>query len=189
MDAKTLCLGILIKGDASGYEIRKAFEDGPFNHFFDVGFGSIYPALTRLADEGLVSYRAEAQEKRPAKKVYSITAEGRMAFIETLKEPLGRDKIRSEFLFLMSFADLLPARHVEQSIDSRIAQLREKIEHMESGTCAESDYCHRFVHGFGLALYRAMADYLEENRHVLVGEVLKSESDTPEVPLTVAAAQ
>ena len=30
MDVKTLCLGILNRGDATGYEIKKACEDGPF---------------------------------------------------------------------------------------------------------------------------------------------------------------
>src|SRR3546814_8991519 len=33
MDAKTLCLGVLSRGAASGYEIKKAFEEGPFSHF------------------------------------------------------------------------------------------------------------------------------------------------------------
>ena len=108
MDAKTLCLGMLTRGEASGYEIRKAFEDGPFHHFFDVGYGSIYPALGRLDDAGLVSCRAEAQDKRPDKKVYSITPDGQQAFVEGLMEPPAADKLRSEFLFLLFFAGMLP---------------------------------------------------------------------------------
>ena len=52
MDARTLCLGALELGDASGYEIKKLYEEGDLSHFYAVGFGSIYPALTRLV-EGL----------------------------------------------------------------------------------------------------------------------------------------
>ncbi|MCZ6511637.1 MAG: PadR family transcriptional regulator, partial [Alphaproteobacteria bacterium] len=48
MDTKTLCLGVLTHGDASGYEIKKALEDGPFGHIQEIGFGSIYPALAKL---------------------------------------------------------------------------------------------------------------------------------------------
>ena len=76
MDIKTTCLGVLMLGDASGYEIRKSFEEGPFSHFAEGGFGSIYPALTKLTKEGLVTCTAHQQEKRPAKKVYHITDAG-----------------------------------------------------------------------------------------------------------------
>ncbi len=77
MDVRTICLGILTRGDATGYEIKKLFEDDGYQHFVEASFGSIYPALNRLTEEGLVSVRAEAQEKRPDRKVYSITPAGR----------------------------------------------------------------------------------------------------------------
>ena len=54
MDTKSICLAVLCQGDTTGYEIKKAFEEGPFSFFQDVSFGSIYPALTRALDEGLV---------------------------------------------------------------------------------------------------------------------------------------
>ena len=71
MDVRTICLGILTRGDATGYEIKNLFEDDGYQHFVEASFGSIYPALNRLTEEGLVSVRAEAQEKRPDRKVYS----------------------------------------------------------------------------------------------------------------------
>jgi PadR family transcriptional regulator AphA len=177
MDAKTLCLGILTQREASGYEIHKAFEEGPFRHFFDVGYGSIYPALNRLAEDGFVSCRAEAQEKRPAKKVYSITAQGRLAFVDALLEPPAPDKLRSEFLFLLFFAELMPVRQIEQVVDKRIGDLRDRIAQMESGSYAQDGHCLSFVHGYGLAIYKAMADYLEANKHVLLSEALRAEID------------
>jgi len=39
MDVKTLCLGVLNRGEASGYEIKKQCEEGPFSHFYAAGFG------------------------------------------------------------------------------------------------------------------------------------------------------
>src|SRR3546814_11137191 len=68
MDAKTLCLGVLSRGAASGYEIKKAFEEGPFSHFHQASFGSIYPALNALSADGPVAVRAQAQQKRPQRK-------------------------------------------------------------------------------------------------------------------------
>ncbi|HUD52482.1 hypothetical protein [Parvibaculum sp.] len=34
------------------------FEDGPFSHFLDASYGSIYPALTRLTAESKVTCEA-----------------------------------------------------------------------------------------------------------------------------------
>ena len=51
MDIRTLCLGILTFGDATGYEIKKRLE-GPMRHYYDASFGSIYPALAGLKRDG-----------------------------------------------------------------------------------------------------------------------------------------
>ena len=64
MDVRTICLGILTRGDATGYEIKKLFEDDGYQHFVEASFGSIYPALNRLTEEGYVSVREESQEKQ-----------------------------------------------------------------------------------------------------------------------------
>ncbi len=40
MDVKTVCLGMLTDGAASGYDLKKQFESS-FGHFFAAGYGSI----------------------------------------------------------------------------------------------------------------------------------------------------
>ncbi len=166
MDAKTLCLAVLSRGDASGYEIKKTLEDPPFSHFQDTGFGSIYPALGSLAKNGLVSGRAMPQDKRPDKKVYSITAAGRTALIEALGTPPGPDRFRSDFLFALFLADQISGAQLRRLIDDRIAFYEERISAMESrieGAC-QIEPGPAFVHGFGLALYQSARDYLRANR-------------------------
>ena len=100
MDVRTFCLGILALKDSSGYEIKKTLE-GSFSHFYDASFGSIYPALNKLADEQLVEATEVSQGGRPAKKVYSITAAGRIALMEALERPAKQDRVRSEFMVQM----------------------------------------------------------------------------------------
>ena len=68
MDIKTLCLGVLSRCDATGYEIKKAFEEGPFGHIHAASFGAIYPALGALSDAGMVLGTEMAQEKRPDRR-------------------------------------------------------------------------------------------------------------------------
>lgn len=171
MDIKTLCLGVLSRGDATGYEIKKAFEEGPFGHIHAASFGAIYPALSMLSDTGMVVGTEMAQEKRPDKKVYAITERGRAAFFEALMMPPDADKVRSDFLFILFFAQLLPAPRLATLIDQRIAWYRGCLERMESCGCHDGPPGERFVHGLGVAVYRAAADYLTANRDRLLDEV------------------
>ena len=92
MNVRTLCLGVLSSGEASGYEIKKEIEEGLFSHFIDASYGSIYPALTQLAGEGLVTVRAEEQSGKPDKKVYAVTPKGLDTLARSISVIPGRDK-------------------------------------------------------------------------------------------------
>jgi DNA-binding PadR family transcriptional regulator len=164
MDVRTICLGILTRGDSTGYEIRKQFEDGGYQHFVEASFGSIYPALSRLTDEGLVSVREEAQQKRPDRKVYSITQAGRTAFIGALMKRLPEDKHRSPFAFAMLFADLLPPERVRVMTDEYINRCRDKLDHIAEHDTPDAAPGERFVMGLGRAIFVAMLDYLDAHR-------------------------
>jgi DNA-binding PadR family transcriptional regulator len=171
MDVRTICLGILTLGDATGYEIRKVFSDGAIGEVYDANFGSIYPALNRLTDEGLVVCTAHAQEGRPDKKVYSITAAGRTVFAAALMRAPAPDRFRSEFVVTLLFAHLLPRAKVRQLLDDRIAHHRAEIDRLDAISREGSDdfVNSPFMVGFGLAHHRAALTYLVENRHLLEG--------------------
>lgn len=117
MNVRTLCLSILYEKDATGYEIRQMSVDDECAYFVEASFGSIYPALARLEDDGLLTSRTEQQDGKPAKKVYSITEAGRIAFVQELHEPLGDDVFRSPFLLFARHAHLLPRSLVEARVN------------------------------------------------------------------------
>lgn len=173
MDAKTVCLAVLSQGEASGYEIRKSVEDGPFGHIQDIGFSSIYPALSRLREDGLVTVTELAQEGRPDKKIYRLTSEGRLALLSALQEPTEQDRTRSDFLFRMLFADILPPSVTEYMIDARLEEIQSTLARIEARN--EDGFENAgtaFVNGFAAAVQRAMADYIEEHRYELVAAAL-----------------
>ena len=108
MNIRTLCLGILSFREATGYEIKKMVEDGMFSHFIDASYGSIYPALTQMLNEGLLTVRAEEQSGKPDKKVYAITARRAAPALAEAVDVFPRpDKFKSEFLFQMLLMDQL----------------------------------------------------------------------------------
>ncbi len=173
MDTKTLCLGVLSQGAASGYEIKKRFERA-YSHFYQAGFSSIYPALGRLMTDGLVACQTESQDKRPDKKVYRITAAGRLALVNELSKLPGDDRYRSEFLVVMMFCELLPPRLLHEVIERYLADQRERLEHVESCRAASGmDSGSQFVTGFGVAVHKAIVDYVTENRHLVEGAAFK----------------
>ena len=172
MDAKTLCLGALMHGKASGYEIRKLFEGGPFSPIYDVSYGSIYPALTRLLDEEWATCCVAKQDGRPDKKVYSITPGGRAAFLNGLASTPAPDKMQSEMLFILSFGDHLPRADVIKLVDRYISNYEARIAAIHN--CADDTVLpavRRFVHNFGIAVYETALDYLRTHRADLTEEL------------------
>ena len=168
MDIKTLCLGVLTMGDASGYEIKKMFETGPFAYFHHAGFGSIYPALNRLSDEGLVTFTQLTPRGRPDKKVYSLTEAGRVAFREALAKTPAPDKIRSDSLVLLMFAHLLGEDRCRQVYDDYLEGYRRLVDEMLAKDLTGAPPGRQFVHGFGLSIYRAIVQYMDGHRHLLM---------------------
>lgn len=185
-----LCLGVLSLGEASGYDIRKLFEEGGFRHFMAAGYGSIYPALTRLTKDGLIDCRTETQEKRPDRKVYSITAAGQERFQIALGQLPARDSFRSEFIFMMIYPHLLTRNRISALIDQRIIHfeqcLAEFHDDLENHGCR--DQCQdnwetsgaEFALRNGIAIYEAEVRFLKENRHLVEDRAL---------PATAAAAE
>ena len=169
MDVKTVCLGMLTDGEASGYDLKKYFESS-FGHFFSAGYGSIYPALASLAAKGLVSCQCIPQDGKPDRKVYSITEAGREALLAELDDPNPSHKIRSEFLATICFAHLMEPEQVQTVLDNRVAEIEkyEKLfDEFEHKCMQETPNGMRFTVGMGRVIVQAMKKYILENGHKL----------------------
>lgn len=169
MDVKTVCLGMLSDGEASGYDLKKEFESS-FGHFFAAGYGSIYPALSSLADDGLVNCEQIPQDGKPDRKVYSITARGREQLLKALEDPAPSHRVRSEFLATMCFSHLMTREQIETVLDSRVAETLEYIElfrELEKSCVQDMHPGEKFVLGFGKAVANAVLEYVESHRHIL----------------------
>lgn len=180
MDVKTVCLGMLTDGEASGYDLKKCFESS-FGHFFPAGYGSIYPALSTLARNGLVEFVQIPQDGKPDRKVYNITEKGREELIAGLAIPNPSHKIRSEFLATLWFAQLMTSEQVSTVVDNKLEELNEFVEMIEdfsASDCPGKGLGAQFVAGFGKHMALAFRQYIVENRHLL---------KTPELPNVTSA--
>ncbi len=169
MDVKTVCLGMLTDGPASGYDMKKRFESC-FGHFFAAGYGSIYPALATLARNGLVEFEAVPQEGKPDRKVYSITAEGRDELSASLGNPSPTHKVRSEFLAMMCFAHLMTEEQIDTVLDNKLAEIDKFLALLDEPCNRERRTMSSgagFVAGFGRHVTSSLRKYIEENRDML----------------------
>jgi len=172
MDVKTVCLGMLTDGPASGYDLKKQFESS-FAHFFAAGYGSIYPALSALAEQGLVDCEEIAQDGKPDRKVYKITDAGHEFLQKALRNPSPCHKVRSEFLATMCFAHLMRPDDIETVLNHRledIARYQAMFAEFENGCMVDWPEGMKFVLGFGKAVAGAMETYITENRHSLAAK-------------------
>ena len=71
-------LGILGREDAYASLILSSLKEARMI----VVEGTLYPLLTRLKNQGLLSYRWEESTQGPPRKYYSLTEKGREAVVE-----------------------------------------------------------------------------------------------------------
>ncbi|HID73191.1 TPA: PadR family transcriptional regulator [Candidatus Micrarchaeota archaeon] len=94
---RTFVLWLISKEETHGYElIKKIQEDGGF----PATANRLYPVLAELREKGLVTQKTEMHGKR-AKKIYSITANGKVA-LEDARKHVAMCPLRRQFLQEMS---------------------------------------------------------------------------------------
>ena len=73
--ALDMCLlALLAREPAHGYELVRRVEAAGFDA---VGYGTVYPLLTRMRRLGLVADEMQASPAGPSRKVYALTDAGR----------------------------------------------------------------------------------------------------------------
>jgi PadR family transcriptional regulator PadR len=79
-----LLMGVLRRGPAHGYAIIAALRERSDGEF-DLAEGTIYPALHRLEQSGLVASSVEVAQGR-RRRTYALTARGRKEFAVQRRE-------------------------------------------------------------------------------------------------------
>ncbi|MFE3504995.1 PadR family transcriptional regulator [Kitasatospora sp. NPDC059160] len=128
-------LAALLDGEASGYDLAKAFDLGVAN-FWYAQPQQLYAELARLERDGLVAGREVAQEGRPTKRLFTVTAAGLAELDEFAAASAKPSFVRDDLMVKVRAAD-----HLDPAVLAE--QLAERAEFAQ----AKIDLFERMLHG------------------------------------------
>jgi len=155
MNVKTMLLGFLMHNSMTGYEIKKRFSLS-FSFFSGLSFGSIYPALKKMEQEGLITLKVEMQDGSPNRKVYTITDEGKKVFLENLGAPFPLEQPKNAFLArLFFFAYLTPEEQLASAKShlGSIKEIQKNLSAVEPQIRGRADEYQYLCYSFGVRFY------------------------------------
>ena len=105
MSLDNALLGLLNHRPMTGYDLKKIL-DHPMGFFWVAQMSQIYRELNKLEEKELVKSAIEPQEKRPDRKVYHLTKEGKETFLNWLNKFPNQltELYRSRFLMRIFFS-------------------------------------------------------------------------------------
>jgi DNA-binding PadR family transcriptional regulator len=132
-------LGLLKEQAMHGYQLRKRLAD-TLGSFWQVSYGSLYPALKRLQREGAVEMIFPKDQVGRRKNVYRITEKGEALFAELLDGAGQQASDDSGFPVRFAFFQYLKPetriRLLERRrlfLEGRFSHLKESVQRLKEG--------------------------------------------------------
>jgi DNA-binding PadR family transcriptional regulator len=123
-------LAALLEGEASGYDLAKGFDASVAN-FWAATPQQLYRELDGMAADGLVCARVVHQERRPDKRLFSLTEAGHGALREFTARPPRPGVIRDELLVQVQAVDAGDEPAVRRALAERMTRAETKIARYE----------------------------------------------------------
>ncbi|NLE46728.1 MAG: PadR family transcriptional regulator [Chloroflexi bacterium] len=164
MNARFFLLGLLDQRPMSGYDIKRYLKSLEWL-IGSPSFGSLYPSLHALLDQGLVTVEIASRSDKPPRKQYSITDAGRLALQEWADRPIFPRATLKDFVMVLMLAGNLTLPRVAAHLEQRRAQVAtqravlERELHETSGQMTDSG--ERLALDYGLALATAELAWLD----------------------------
>ncbi len=168
-------LGLLDHEDLTGYDIKKRI-DGSLRYFWKGSFGSIYPALSSLEENGLIKrVKSKSNASGRERIVYSITSEGRESLLGWLTESKSSNSLKYETLLKVYFggaadnvAAIATINEFEKEVEADLAVLRTYKDNL-SKVLNERDHVFYYLTViFGIETYEAYLRWCSEAKRILL---------------------
>lgn len=166
-------LGLLSHEDLTGYDIKKRL-DGAVGFFWKGSFGNIYPSLTAMEKEGLVSKKKSSKTGGRERIPYRITKTGIQALRAWLREEQVSNELRYETLLKLYFggaADrsitIRNIRIFEEDVKRNLAVLNMYKDNLEKALDEEDHIFYYLTVTFGIDTYEAYLKWCAKAQKML----------------------
>ncbi|MFJ5779511.1 PadR family transcriptional regulator [Streptomyces sp. NPDC093094] len=131
MALRNAVMAALLEGEASGYDLAKGFDASVAN-FWMATPQQLYRELERMEGDGLIAARVVEQERRPNKRLFSLTEAGLEAVrAYTAASPSKPTAIRDELMVKVQCVDAGDAQAVRAAIVERMEWSTAKLTRYE----------------------------------------------------------
>ena len=153
-------LGLLTRQPMSGYDIKRFLKN--LSWLIDSpSFGSLYPALHALLEDGLVTVEVIPQQDKPPRKIYSITDAGRETLQEWVGQPVASGASLKAFLMRLLLVSNLSQADLVAHLEQRRAQVATHLQQTTEAIKEDSSLGERLALDYGLAVANAELAWLD----------------------------
>ena len=166
-------LGLLSHESLTGYEIKKRM-DTTLKLFWSASYGSIYPTLNSLVDDGMVT-KIDAKDNGRDKVIYTITDAGKEYLKNWLSLPVTKDELRYETLLKVFFGSEIGSdvtlKHIHEfksKASNELPYLKNTIDKLSK--IEDDDKAHKYfllTAMFGERVYEAYLKWCKDAEKIL----------------------
>ena len=133
--SKLIILGLLKNKPMHGYEIQTIIQESRMDQWSNLLSGSIYYALNKMEDEGLVVTVKEERTGARIRKIYGITEKGEEEYMVLLKDHLRSQphSLKSDFMLSLAMIGQLPKEEAMNILEENLRALDTTKKEWELG--------------------------------------------------------
>lgn len=157
-------LGLLKEKAMHGYELKQQLTQ-KLGHFWQVSYGSLYPALRDLKRRGAIAPVYDAEETSRRKNVYRITPQGEQEFLELIEDPASTTWEEEKFPLRFAFFRFVGPEIRLRLLERRRTYLTGKLEDLRTSLGQDGERIDSYTRSLirhGLEATAADIDWLDE---------------------------
>lgn len=118
-----------------GYEIQQMIQTSKMDTWSNLLSGSIYYALSKMEQEGLLHTVAEERTGARLRKIYGITEDGEAMFQQMVRDALtlSPHSVKSDFSLALNWIESVPRKESIPLLRQNVKQLEETLHFWKLG--------------------------------------------------------
>lgn len=137
-----ILLALLRERPMHGYELQQLIQNSRMDTWTNLLSGSIYYALNKMEQDGLLRTEAEERTGARLRKIYAITEAGEEMFQQMLRQSLtvSPHSVKSDFSLGLTWIEQLPPDEAISLLMQNLHQLEETLELWRIGREIKGQY-------------------------------------------------